>query len=125
MAKAGGATAATSVIEPVAPPAGAPPLSLEAIVKRWPGSPPILEGVDLELQRGAAIAISGPNGSGKTTLLRIASGLIDPDSGVVRVCGRRPDDDRTAFQRDVGFVSAGSTGLYARLKAEHHLDLWA
>jgi ABC-2 type transport system ATP-binding protein len=95
------------------------------VVKRWPDAPPIVEGVDLELDPGTAITISGHNGAGKTTLLRIASGLIEPDSGVVCVAGRRPEENRTEFQRRIGLVSAGNTGLYGRLKAEHHLDLWA
>ncbi|MDQ3936081.1 MAG: ABC transporter ATP-binding protein [Actinomycetota bacterium] len=105
--------------------AGAPPLALAGIVKRWPQAPPVLEGVDLTLEAGTARAIVGRNGAGKTTLLRIAAGLIAPEQGSVRVCGIDPDRDRTAFQRRVGFLSAGNSGLYARLKAEHHLELTA
>jgi len=109
-----------------APEAGtAPPLALRGIVKRWPGAPPVLEGVDLHLREGSTVAISGRNGAGKTTLLRIAAGLIAPESGTVRLEGFDPERDRTEFQRRIGFLSAGNSGLYARLKAEHHMELWA
>lgn len=102
-----------------------PPLVLEGIVKRWPGVPVVLEGVDLELAAGTAVAIVGRNGTGKTTLLRIAVGLIDPEQGTVRIAGLDPEHDRTEFQRRAGFVSAGNSGLYARLATRHHLDMWA
>jgi ABC-2 type transport system ATP-binding protein len=105
--------------------AGTPPLELHAIVKSWPSQPdPVLDGVDLTLGPGTTAAISGRNGAGKTTLLRIAAGLIMPESGSIAVCGRDPERQRTDFQRSIGFVSAGNTGLYARLKVEHHLELW-
>jgi ABC-2 type transport system ATP-binding protein len=105
---------------------GEPPLRLEAIVKSWTASePPVLRGADLTVEPGTAVAIAGANGAGKTTMLRIAAGLIAPESGSVRVCGLDPERDRTEFQRRVGFLSAGNSGLYGRLKAEEHLQLWA
>jgi lipopolysaccharide transport system ATP-binding protein len=47
-----------------------------------------LKDVSLELRRGEALGLVGTNGSGKTTLLRIISGLIRPDTGLVKVRGR-------------------------------------
>jgi ABC-2 type transport system ATP-binding protein len=104
----------------------APPLALHGILKSWPShGTPILDGVDLELQPGTTTAIVGPNGAGKTTLLRIAAGLIAADRGAVLACGLDPERDRARFQRCVGFLAAGNSGLYARLKVEHHLELAA
>src|SRR3954463_6218107 len=81
------------------------PLAMRGIVKRWKGAPaPVLAGVDLDLEPGRLVAVSGRNGTGKTTLLRIAAGLIAPDSGVVSVAGFDPERERREFQRRVGFV---------------------
>jgi ABC-2 type transport system ATP-binding protein len=119
--------AAPPVASEAAPEAAvsAPALELSGIVKSWPGLPRVLDDVTLTLEAGSAIAIFGANGIGKTTLLRIASGLILPDGGTVRLQGLDPEAQRTEFQRRLGFLSAGNSGLYARLKPEHHLDMWA
>jgi ABC-2 type transport system ATP-binding protein len=101
-------------------------LDLEEIVKRWQGMPAaLLDGVSVCLSPGETVAITGRNGAGKTTLLRIAAGLIVADSGTVRVQGLDPERSRTECQRRLGFLAAGNSGLFARLKVEQHLDYWA
>ncbi|ROP35073.1 ABC transporter ATP-binding protein [Saccharothrix texasensis] len=46
-----------------------------------------LRGVDLDVPRGAFVAIMGPSGSGKTTLLHCAAGLRTPTSGTAELDG--------------------------------------
>jgi ABC-2 type transport system ATP-binding protein len=101
------------------------PLVLEGIVKRWPGAGPVLEDVRLVVQPGTTVFVGGANGAGKTTLLRIAAALLLPDRGSVRVGRFGAEADRTEFQRRIGFLSAASTGLYARLTVSDHLRLWS
>ncbi len=47
----------------------------------------VLTGVDLQVADGEIVALLGPSGSGKSTLLRVVAGLIEPQSGVVRIDG--------------------------------------
>ncbi len=47
-----------------------------------------LSDIGFQLRRGEALGLVGANGAGKSTLLRIISGLIKPDSGLVRIRGR-------------------------------------
>ncbi len=49
---------------------------------------PVLEGVNLEVERGEFVAIVGYSGAGKTTLMSTIAGLIKPDAGEVTVDGR-------------------------------------
>ena len=46
-----------------------------------------LFGVSLTVDPGEAVALVGSNGAGKTTVARVASGLVDTDSGTVMVDG--------------------------------------
>jgi ABC-type multidrug transport system ATPase subunit len=48
--------------------------------KRY-GDKRVLDGLDIEIPRGAFVVITGPNGSGKTTLLRLCAGLAAPTGG--------------------------------------------
>ena len=50
----------------------------------------ILDGIDLTIQSGEAIAVTGPSGCGKSTLLHVLGTLDAPDSGQVLVEGVDP-----------------------------------
>ena len=59
------------------------------------GGGDVLQGVDIEVERGSVSCIVGPNGAGKSTVLRAVSGLIRPRLGEIElegdsVCGLHP-----------------------------------
>src|SRR5688572_22522345 len=69
----------------------------------------VLDGADLDVQRGELVAIVGRSGSGKSTLLHVVAGLDSVDGGTIEVDGERVDgaSDRrlTALRaRSIGFV---------------------
>jgi len=92
--------------------AAAPALVVEQLVKDYPtpeGVLSILRGIDLAMERGDALAITGPSGSGKSTLLYILGGLDTPTAGQVTLAGQRPFDlnerDQARFRNtQVGFI---------------------
>ncbi|HEY0879748.1 MAG TPA: ATP-binding cassette domain-containing protein [Zeimonas sp.] len=63
-----------------------------------------VDDVSLLVARGELLGLIGPNGAGKTTLLRLLTGVLAPDTGVVRFEGR--DVTRTPIHRraQLGFV---------------------
>jgi branched-chain amino acid transport system ATP-binding protein len=61
-------------------------LSITDASKRFRGVR-ALDGVSLELAEGEIVGLIGPNGSGKTTLLNLASGVLRPTAGRLRVGG--------------------------------------
>lgn len=72
---------------PAADPTQSAFLELAGISKRYAGVR-ALEGVDLACERGKIHAVLGENGAGKSTLIKIIAGVVQPDSGRMRLAGR-------------------------------------
>lgn len=77
-------------------------LSARGIVHRpgGPGTPAVLDGVDLTVRPGERIAIVGPSGAGKSTLASLLVRLSDPDAGEVRLGDVPLPDASTADVRE-------------------------
>ncbi len=64
------------------------------------GGVPTLSGIDLQVAKGEFLGIVGPNAGGKSTLLKQMLGLLQPQSGSIRVLQRSP----RAASRLLGYV---------------------
>jgi phospholipid/cholesterol/gamma-HCH transport system ATP-binding protein len=82
-----------------------PLIELKGISKQF-GDKKVLDGIDLTIYPGDALAIIGPSGTGKSTVLRIIAGLTAPDSGEVFLKGELRkgliDDSQMPF--NIGMV---------------------
>ena len=67
-----------------------------------------LDGIDLEMEVGEAVALMGPSGSGKTTLLNLVGGLDRPTAGTISVFGSRLD---TMTERSLTSFRAHALGI--------------
>ncbi len=66
-------------------------LRLSRVHKRY-GRTVALDGIDLDVPRGALLGLVGPNGAGKTTLFGVVGGMVRADAGAVDVLGEGPFD---------------------------------
>jgi multiple sugar transport system ATP-binding protein len=62
-------------------------LEVEGVSKRY-GDTPIIDSVSFTVPEGELLVLVGPSGSGKSTLLRLIAGLVQHDSGEIRIGGR-------------------------------------
>jgi energy-coupling factor transport system ATP-binding protein len=91
---------------------------------RYPGSPmPALDGVDLEVRAGEAVALTGRNGSGKSTLALLLAGLLRPLRGSVTgadgaALARLP---AAALVRRVGTVFQDPEHQFVRARSDDEL----
>ncbi|XAS76662.1 thiol reductant ABC exporter subunit CydC [Dermatophilaceae bacterium Sec6.4] len=63
-------------------------LELSGITASWTDGPPQINGVDLRVEPGEHLAITGPNGVGKSTVLAVLARHLDPSDGRYEVGGR-------------------------------------
>jgi ABC-2 type transport system ATP-binding protein len=98
----------------------APPvLELRGIDKSYRRRP-VLNGLNLQVQRGEIVGLLGPNGSGKTTTLRIAAGYLWPNAGQVAVNGQALTPNRPHSRAQVGYLPE-RVPLYDPFKVERYL----
>ncbi len=64
-----------------------------------------LKDINLQVPKGEAFGVLGPNGSGKSTLIRLASTLLLPDAGSLRIFGHDVEHDTYAVKRLINRVS--------------------
>ncbi|MGH2868164.1 MAG: ABC transporter ATP-binding protein [Solirubrobacteraceae bacterium] len=89
-------------------------MSVRELVKRFGSGPAqvtALDGVDIEIEAGAAVALMGPSGSGKSTLLHLIGAMDLPTSGSVRVgdvdVDRLEGAAAAKYRSRLGFVFQG------------------
>jgi ABC-2 type transport system ATP-binding protein len=93
-------------------------LETEDLTKRYRGKS-ALSNCTINVPAGHVVGLVGPNGSGKSTLLNIASGILSPTAGSVRVFGAPPASTLSQLER-VGFV-AQDTPVYSGFTIRDHL----
>lgn len=86
-------------------------LEINNVVKQYSGHR-ALDGVSLDIPKGTVYGLLGPNGAGKTTLIRIINCITAPDSGEVKLNGKKLTLEDV---RNIGYLPE-ERGLYKKMK---------
>lgn len=103
---------------------GQPLVAMHDIVKKY-GDTVVLDGVDLEVDRGEVVVLIGPSGAGKSTLLRCINGLERIQSGTIRFAGEELSYQEKHLNRvrsRIGMVFQ-SFNLFPHLKVIDNLTM--
>lgn len=72
-------------------------LECSNLTKSYKKNFPVLYNFNLQIPAGRIVGLLGPNGCGKSTLIKLISGLLQPDSGEIKVGGFRVGENSKAI----------------------------
>jgi heme exporter protein A len=96
-----------------------PAVEVRSLTKSF-GNIKVLRGLDLQVAKGATLAIFGPNGAGKTTLIKTLASVMRPTSGTILIDGLDVKEHAEDVRAKVGLL-AHQSYLYGALSAEENL----
>ena len=85
------------------------------------GGRKVVDGVDMDVPKGAIYGFLGPNGSGKTTTIRMMCGLLTPEAGVGQCLGLDIRRQSQQIKERVGYMTQRFS-LYEDLTIRENLD---
>ena len=80
-------------------------LSIQNLSFGYDKSNVILNNINLKIDKGSKVSISGQSGSGKTTLVNLITGLLKPDKGKILIDDLDIINDLSTFQSKIGYVA--------------------
>lgn len=87
------------------------------------GNHTALNNISFQVRSGICFGLLGPNGAGKSTTMKIISGILQPDSGALRVFGIDAAKEAAKVRNIIGYVPQGIT-LYEKLSAYDNLKFF-
>ncbi len=94
-------------------------LSARNLTRRY-GHSEIIHGISLELKRGEVLGLIGPNGAGKSTTLQLLSGVLQPHSGQIEVCGIDLMRHPITAREHIGFLP-DTPPIYREMRVDDYL----
>ncbi|MGM9978614.1 MAG: ABC transporter ATP-binding protein [Clostridium sp.] len=89
-------------------------------LKKKLGKREIIKGINLSVKEGEIFGFLGPNGAGKTTTIRMLVGLIAPNEGEIKICGKDIQKNKEEALKNVGAV-VENPELYKYLSGRENL----
>lgn len=85
----------------------------------------VVDDVNIHVKKGEIYGFVGPNGAGKSTVLKMLLNLVKPDSGEVKIFGKKVDDNNFEILKRMGSIIENPyfyDGLTARENLELHCE---
>ena len=100
-------------------------IQIEDVSKSYGGSETkAVDGLDLNIEDGEIFGFLGPNGAGKTTTIKMMTGILNPDSGSIKINGYDIAKDTIKAKMQFGYVP-DNPDMYNKLKGIEYLNFMA
>jgi len=98
-------------------------IKIENLKKSY-GDTSAVKKINLEINEGEMFGLVGPDGAGKTTTIRILCGLLQPDSGLIKMLGSDLNKKKKEIQNQIGYLSQ-KFSLYGDLSVDENIEFFA
>jgi len=99
-------------------------IELIDVSKTYGGTVKAVDNLNLTIPGGEIFGFLGPNGAGKTTTIKMITGILNADSGTIKVNGVDIKTDPVKVKKQIGFVP-DSPNMFLRLKGIEYLGFMA
>lgn len=104
-------------------------LVTEKLAIGYPGNPPLLENININIHGGERVALTGANGSGKTTILRTIAGYLEPLAGSIHLGASVKMGYMTQEQEQLELDKSAleiirGAGIFTQTEARHFLHYY-
>lgn len=99
-------------------------IEINNVSKSYNGTTKAVDGLSLTIPEGVVFGFLGPNGAGKSTTIKMITGILDADSGDIKVNGVSIKDKPLEAKKQFGYVP-DSPDMFLRLKGLEYLNFMA
>ena len=96
-------------------------IELLNVNKSYNGKTKAVDNLQLTIKDGEIFGFIGPNGAGKTTTIKMLTGILNPDSGSIKINGINMAEKPLQFKKEFAFVP-DSPDMFLRLKGLEYLN---
>lgn len=97
-------------------------LKLKGLTKKYDNKP-VVDHIDLEINRGEIFGLLGPNGAGKSTTMNMVCSLVKPTAGKIELFGYDTRSDMKKIKAKLGYIPQ-ELAIHGNLKAWENVELF-
>lgn len=99
-------------------------IEISGVSKSYNGINKAVDNISLTVNDGEIFGFLGPNGAGKTTTIKMITGILNADSGVIKINGADIKKNALEAKKQFGFVP-DNPNMFLRLKGIEYLNFMA
>ena len=97
--------------------------TLKTFIKRDYTYIKAVDDISFKVKKGEIVGYIGPNGAGKSTTIKMLTGILNPDSGTIKINNIDPFKERKKYVQNIGVVFGQKSQLWWDIPVIESFDL--